>query len=70
MTVTVFLLWTLMSGAPVDVDAFIVQDQCEAVLAERRALLKDAYAQSKREELTKYTFRGCQPVEVATITTL
>lgn len=62
---TLYLLWTLMSGQPVDVDSYIVKDQCEGVLAERRELLKEAYAQTHREELTKYSFVGCQPVEVS-----
>lgn len=64
MTITLYLLWTIMAGSPVDVDSFIRKDQCESVLVERTELLKDAYAQTKREELTKYSFVGCQPVEV------
>jgi len=60
----VYLLWTLMSGQPVDVDAYLVKDQCEQVMTERRELLKDAYAQTHREELAKVEFVGCPAVEL------
>jgi len=64
MIITLYLLWTLMDGQPVDVDSYIVRDQCETVKTERKQLLKDAYVQTKREELTKYEIVGCQQVDV------
>ena len=63
--ITIYLLWTLMAGQPVDVDAYITKDACLQVLAERTELLKNAKIQTRHPDLEKVTFVKCQPLEIS-----
>jgi hypothetical protein len=62
MTLTVFLLWTVISGVPSDVDAFIAKEDCEKVKIERQNILRSV--KNEREDLKDWEIVGCFPVQV------
>ena len=64
MTVTIFFLWQLVAGKPVDVDAFLSQPQCLEMAAGLEDRLKLAIAQTDNAELKKYKITGCHPMEI------
>ena len=66
MTVTIWLLWTLVAGQPQDVDSFLFQGQCKEALAAYQGVIAKAYEQTKNEELKKMELIGCIPLEIKT----
>lgn len=59
---TIYLLWTLLAGQPVDVDAFIVKDQCVTMRAERTEML--AHARAQRPDVPPFEFSPCVGISV------
>lgn len=63
--IKIFLLWTLLNGQPVDVDAFASQDQCLASAELGRENLKKALSSPQGDQVKGIALIGCQPVETA-----
>ena len=62
MTVTIFLIWTLVAGAIHDVDSFSSRESCEETLALWQSNVERVREQ--RPEYAALAIAGCQPVMV------
>ena len=62
MTVTIFLIWTLVAGAVQDVDSFHNLAGCEETLALWQSNLERV--RSQRPEYAQLAIVGCQPASV------
>lgn len=63
---TIFLLWTLVNGQPVDVDAFIDLAQCSSSYAVANENLERARQARKEiaDQVAGISLVGCDPVQV------
>ncbi len=60
--ITVYLVWTLLAGQPVDVNSYMTKDSCESQLNEAKEML--AHAKKQRPDVPDFVLVGCQPVPV------
>ena len=63
LMITIWIVWTLLSGQPVDVNTYMNQDMCERQLAESREMLKSAKAQHK--DVPDFALLGCYALDVS-----
>ncbi len=61
--ITIWIVWTLLSGQPVDVNTYMNEDMCERQLSETREMLKNAKAQ--RKDVPDFELMGCYALEVS-----
>jgi len=61
--ITIWIVWTLLSGQPVDVNTYMSQDMCERQLDESRSMLKNAKAH--RPDVPDFELLGCYAIEAA-----
>ena len=61
--ITIWIVWTLLSGQPVDVNTYMTQDMCERQLEESRAMIKSAKAQHK--DTPDFSLLGCYAIDVS-----
>ena len=64
MTVTVWLIWTLVAGVPQDVDSFLFEGACKESLQLGKDTLASAIKQTQREDLKNIELLGCLPVQL------
>ena len=62
MTVTIFLIWTLVAGAVHDVDSFSSRETCEETLTLWQSNVERVRA--LKPQLATLVLAGCQPVTV------
>jgi len=60
---TLWIVWTLLAGQPVDANTYMTQAMCESQLAEAKEMLRHAKAQ--RKDAPDYELMGCYAVEAA-----
>jgi hypothetical protein len=60
--ITLWLVWTLLGGQPVDANTYMTEDACKTQLVEAREML--AHAKAQRPDIPDFQLVGCQPVPV------
>ena len=60
--ITVYLVWTLLNGQPVDVNSYMTKDMCESQLVEAKSML--AHAKKQHPNVPDFDLVGCQSIEV------
>lgn len=60
--ITVWLVWTLLAGQPVDVNSYMTESMCKSQLLEAREMLADAKKQ--HPDIPNFVLVGCQAVPV------